>query len=158
MYLGQTKSPQTQHPQTSEHRLMQFSWERCANNKIFGVRNNAPCQSWFFFEKQCTNNWLLEPSETRVVVIVPRGSKYPLFQDSGSKCHTLNGFWDQSPYMLGTWTLWVFYDHTITLIFVASVFPLQPWSYVRSRCIVGAGNNPRGCKSHQIPKYRVEIN
>ena len=23
------------------------------------------------------------------------GSKYPMFKDSGSKNHTLNGFWDQ---------------------------------------------------------------
>ena len=27
----------------------------------------------------------------------PRGSKYPIFKDSGAKDHTLNGFWDQSP-------------------------------------------------------------
>ena len=29
-------------------------------------------------------------------LMVPRGSKYPIFKDSGSKSHTLNGFWDQS--------------------------------------------------------------
>ena len=27
----------------------------------------------------------------------PRGSKYPIFKDSGSKVHTLNGFWNQGP-------------------------------------------------------------
>ena len=27
----------------------------------------------------------------------PRGSKYPIFKDSGPKNHTLNSFWDQSP-------------------------------------------------------------
>ena len=26
-----------------------------------------------------------------------RGSKYPIFEDSGPKNHTLNGFWDQGP-------------------------------------------------------------
>ena len=26
----------------------------------------------------------------------PRGSKYPIFKDSGPQSHTLNGFWDQS--------------------------------------------------------------
>ena len=35
-----------------------------------------------------------------------RGSKYQIFKDSGSKSHTPNGFWDQSPGILGTWTLW----------------------------------------------------
>ena len=28
---------------------------------------------------------------------VPTGSKYPIFKDSGSKDHAINGFWDQSP-------------------------------------------------------------
>ena len=37
----------------------------------------------------------------------PRGSKYPIFEDSGSKNHTLNGFWDQSPSITSIWTLWV---------------------------------------------------
>ena len=41
--------------------------------------------------------------------ISPRGSKYPILKDSGPKIHTLNGFWDQGPYVLGTWTLWVLY-------------------------------------------------
>ena len=27
----------------------------------------------------------------------PRGSKYPIIKDCGSKNHTVNGFWDQSP-------------------------------------------------------------
>ena len=31
---------------------------------------------------------------------------YPILKDSGPKDHPLNGFWDQGPYMLGTWTLW----------------------------------------------------
>ena len=35
----------------------------------------------------------------------PRGSKYPIFKDSGPKNHTLDGFWDQRPQILGTWTL-----------------------------------------------------
>ena len=26
-----------------------------------------------------------------------RGSKYPIFKDSGVKNHALNGFWDQKP-------------------------------------------------------------
>ena len=37
----------------------------------------------------------------------PRRSKYPIFEVSGSKSHTLNGIWDQRPSILGTWTLWV---------------------------------------------------
>ena len=36
----------------------------------------------------------------------PRGSRYPIFQDSGLKNHTLIGIWDQSPSILGTQTLW----------------------------------------------------
>ena len=36
-----------------------------------------------------------------------RGSKDPIFQLSGPKNHTLNGFWSQSPSILGTWTFWV---------------------------------------------------
>ena len=36
----------------------------------------------------------------------PSTSKYPIFGDSGSKNHALNGMWDQSPSILGTWTLW----------------------------------------------------
>ena len=35
----------------------------------------------------------------------PTRSKYPRFQVFGSKNHTLNGFWDQSPSILATWTL-----------------------------------------------------
>ena len=35
------------------------------------------------------------------VAIVPRGSN----KDSGLKDHTLDGIWDQSPSILGTWTL-----------------------------------------------------
>ena len=35
---------------------------------------------------------------------LPRGSKYPIFEDSGSKNQT-NGIWDQRPEVLGTWTL-----------------------------------------------------
>ena len=29
--------------------------------------------------------------------LYPRGSKYPIFEVSGSKNHTLNGIWDQRP-------------------------------------------------------------
>ena len=36
----------------------------------------------------------------------PRGSKYPILKASGSKNHILNGFRDQKPQILGTWTLW----------------------------------------------------
>ena len=34
---------------------------------------------------------------TSVTVPLPRGSKYPKFEVSGPKRHTLNGVWDQSP-------------------------------------------------------------
>ena len=46
--------------------------------------------------------------KTTVAAILhaPRGSKYPIFKDFGSKNHTLNGVRDRSPYILGTWTLW----------------------------------------------------
>ena len=29
--------------------------------------------------------------------LVPRGSKYPIFKDSGPKSHLGYGFWDQNP-------------------------------------------------------------
>ena len=35
----------------------------------------------------------------------PRGSKYPVFQASSSKSHTLNGVWDQSLCILAYWVL-----------------------------------------------------
>ena len=38
---------------------------------------------------------------------IPEGSKYPILKDSGPKSHLGYGFWDQSPSILGTWTLWV---------------------------------------------------
>ena len=44
----------------------------------------------------------------------PRGSKYPIFKESGPKNHTHNGRWDQSPSILSTWALWV-YLHAATL-------------------------------------------
>ena len=31
--------------------------------------------------------------------------EYPKFKVYGPKNHTLNGVWDQSPQILGTWTL-----------------------------------------------------
>ena len=37
--------------------------------------------------------------------VSPRGSKYPIFEVSDPKNHTLNGIWGQSPEILGTWTL-----------------------------------------------------
>ena len=37
---------------------------------------------------------------------IPGKSKYPIFEVSGSKNHTLNGIWDQRPQIFGTWTLW----------------------------------------------------
>ena len=36
----------------------------------------------------------------------PRGSKYPIFADPDPQNHALNGFWDKSPQILGTGTLW----------------------------------------------------
>ena len=36
----------------------------------------------------------------------PRGSKYPIFEVSRPQNHTINGFWDERPQILGTWTLW----------------------------------------------------
>ena len=39
----------------------------------------------------------LEALARRLVLMWPRGSKYPIFKASGPKNHTLNGFWDQSP-------------------------------------------------------------
>ena len=36
----------------------------------------------------------------------PRGSKYSIFKDSGPKSHLGYGLWDQSPEIMGTWTLW----------------------------------------------------
>ena len=39
-------------------------------------------------------------------LLVPRGSKYLTFEASGSKNHTFDGCWDQSPEILGIWTLW----------------------------------------------------
>ena len=38
--------------------------------------------------------------------IIPRGSKYPIFEASGSKYHTIYGIWALKPQILGTWTLW----------------------------------------------------
>ena len=43
----------------------------------------------------------------RVLPVLPSGSMYPIFEVLGSKSHTLNGFGDQKPLILGTWTLWV---------------------------------------------------
>ena len=36
----------------------------------------------------------------------PRGSKYPIFEASGSKYHTIYGIWALKPQILGSWTLW----------------------------------------------------
>ena len=36
----------------------------------------------------------------------PRGSEIPIFEVPCCKKHTLNGFWDPSSEILGTWTLW----------------------------------------------------
>ena len=33
----------------------------------------------------------------------PRGSKYPIFMESGPKYHYEYGFWNQRPQILGTW-------------------------------------------------------
>ena len=38
---------------------------------------------------------------------LPRGSKYPILKVSGSEIHTLNGFRNEGPQTLGTWTRWV---------------------------------------------------
>ena len=37
----------------------------------------------------------------------PRGPKYPIFKDSGTKNHALNGTRGEQPQLLGSWTLWV---------------------------------------------------
>ena len=39
--------------------------------------------------------------------ILPRGSKYPIFEASGSKSHTIDSIWALKHEILGTWTLWV---------------------------------------------------
>ena len=39
-------------------------------------------------------------------ITMPRGSKYPIFEASGSKYHTIFGIWALEPQLLGTWTLW----------------------------------------------------
>ena len=44
----------------------------------------------------------------------PRGCKYPIFEVSGSRNHTLNGIWGQTPQMLGTWTLWLLQEHLLS--------------------------------------------
>ena len=36
--------------------------------------------------------------------VLPRGSKYPIFEISVSINHTLNASWDQRSQILGTWT------------------------------------------------------
>ena len=43
---------------------------------------------------------------TPVPLQVRRGSKYQIFEASGSKNHTLNSIWGRRPQILGTWTLW----------------------------------------------------
>ena len=42
------------------------------------------------------------PSEEMHLRRFPKGSKYQMFEVSGSKTHTLNGSGDQSPQILGT--------------------------------------------------------
>ena len=50
---------------------------------------------------QKTSNHIKAPCITQ-----PRGSKYPIFDDSGPKYHRGYGFWNQKPQVFGTWTLW----------------------------------------------------
>ena len=40
-----------------------------------------------------------------LLLSIPRGSKYPIFKDSGPKYHQEYGLWNQKPQILGTWTL-----------------------------------------------------
>ena len=44
-----------------------------------------------------------------IYIIVPRGSKYQMFEVSGLRSHANNSVWDQSLEILGTWTLWIVY-------------------------------------------------
>ena len=64
----------------------------------------------------------------------PRGFRYPIcIRILVPQNHALNGFWDQSPYILGTWTLWPTVS-AIAVIFGPSAVPL--W--------VGHGSSGKG--------------
>ena len=54
-----------------------------------------------------TSNVLEDDLRKYVRPINPRGSKHPIFKDSGPKTHRWYGFWNQKPHILDTWTLWV---------------------------------------------------
>ena len=51
----------------------------------------------------------------------PRGSKYPIFEDCGPKCHSRSVFWAQKPQILGTWTLWECQSQDLPLILSGSL-------------------------------------
>ena len=99
------------------------------------MSNRGPCTSnsaqsaQHGFIKECT---------------LPRGSKYPIFEVSGPQNHTLNGFWNQKPQMLGTWTLWVIFTD------------------INSRAILGSlgahrtQRTPSSCNGAE--KFRADLN
>ena len=63
------------------------------------------------FLQRCIFRKTQKDSEKASVVqrlkALPRGPKYPTFKVPGPRNHALNGFWDQSPQILDTWTLGV---------------------------------------------------
>ena len=60
---------------------------------------------WYILRPSGFRRSTLRP--LRHINTLPRGSRYPIFKDSGSKHHTLDGFWllGTEPNILGTWTL-----------------------------------------------------
>ena len=54
---------------------------------------------------------------------IPEGpeSKSPIFKDSAPKNHAVNGFWDQSPFIFGTWTLWALSVTTIVIVVILTI-------------------------------------
>ena len=71
----------------------------------------------------------------------PRGSKYPIFKAFGPRIHTLNSFWEQSPLIFGTWTLWV------CLAWVLNAVYTQPLPLKGTSC---------SCKSHTVANKSKE--
>ena len=72
-----------------------------------GTPHQLPVAKLFWWTGAAATSKEQDFSDVDDVDSCPRGSKYTVFEDSGPKNHTLNGFWDQSPYKLGTWPLWV---------------------------------------------------
>ena len=79
-------------------------WLNCSGTQTHGLRQEV---SWDMAGQQP------KVRQTRSIIKIlllaqlqrwhtsPRGSKYPMLEDSGSKNHTLNGFWDQGPLNIG---------------------------------------------------------